>query len=146
MASLLKSALVGTGLAARVTHTGVITRIATYEFLTGTPNVVNDVIQMVPVPIGATVLNVELACNILGASTILAVGDGDQVDRFIKGSDVSILGGTARLGAGQTAATQLTAYGYKYAADDTIDVKVTTASTASGLGKIQLTVQYTMDA
>jgi len=116
---------------------------STYEATTKL--IINDVIQMCKVPAGATVVEVVLSCDDLDTSAtpaaVLAVGDGDDVDRYIKDSTIGQTGGTVRLGSGIVIADCL---GYEYTAADTIDVKITTAPAAGGTGTITLAVFYTM--
>lgn len=88
--------------------------------------VINDVIQMVRVPNGARVVNMEIYSDDLdsGGPTILFdVGDGSVTDRF---------GASLTLGqsAGFVRGIQTKdGFGYQYTADDTIDLKVHTAPT-----------------
>lgn len=108
--------------------------------------VVNDIVQCVQVPVGATIMEVILNVTDLDTSTglVLAVGDGGDDDRFIKGSTIGQTGGTVRLGSGivDNACNQ-----YTYTADDTIDVKVTTAPTTGATsGTIGLAVSYTLQS
>lgn len=117
--------------------------IETYEAATAL--VINDVIEMIPVPAGATVAEMFLATDDLdtGTTIVLAVGDGDDDDRYIAGSTIGQAGGNASIGAGITAAS--VACIHTYSAADTIDVKVTTAPTGGGTGTIVLAVRYTMN-
>jgi hypothetical protein len=107
----------------------------------------NDVIQLVQVPKNATILDVIINITDMDTSTGFAfsVGDGNVTDRYIKTSTIGQTGGTVRLGSGITdnACNQ-----YKYTADDTIDLKVTTAATgtAATTGTIGCTVIYTMQS
>lgn len=105
--------------------------------------VVNDVIQMVKMPIGATILEVILGTDDLDSdgspAIVLEVGDATTVGRFIAGSTVAQAGGVVRLGV-------IDGMHYTYTAEDTIDVKVSTApATGATSGGISLTVIYTMD-
>ena len=109
----------------------------------GTTLVIDDVIQMVKIPAGATVLDMILDCADIDAATdlLLSVGDADSLTRFISSSTVGQAGGIVRLsvpGGSQ----------YAYTADDTIDVSVTAAATGTAVvaGILKLTVIYTMDA
>ncbi len=103
----------------------------------------NDVIEMVKVPAGATVLDVILVTDDLdagGAPAItLDVGDGVVPNYYISGSTAGQAGGLERAGA-------LTAHPKTYAAEDTVDVTVSVApATGATTGKISLTALYTMD-
>jgi hypothetical protein len=109
----------------------------------------NDVIQMVKIPAGATVLDLTIACDDLdsnGTPTIvLDVGDGDDTDRFIDGSTIGQAGGSAKLGAG--VATGNAAFNYTYTTADTIDVLVQAGpATGATSGQITMSVIYTMQS
>lgn len=123
----------------------VISVTETYTFLAA--QALNDVIQMVKIPSGATVLDVILSCDDIDSNgspaVTLDVGDGSDTDRFIAVSTIGQTGGTARLGSG---ITDDTCHGYTYTADDTIDVLIHAApATAVYSGKsISMTVLYTM--
>ena len=100
----------------------------------------NDVIQMVKVPKGATVLDVILVSTDIDTNgspaVVLAVGDGDDNDYYVTGSTIGQAGGIVRSNA-------LTAKPKTYTADDTIDVTVTTAAATAATGTISLTVLFT---
>lgn len=106
----------------------------------GTGFVINDVVQMVKVAKNTTILGVTLSVDDLDSSTgiRLQVGDGDVADRFITASSIGEAGGVATLNnhAGHL---------YTYTADDTIDIKVSTAAggTAATTGKLRLSVRTT---
>lgn len=108
--------------------------------------VINDIIQMVKVPKGATVTDLDLSVDDLdtGAALTLSVGDGTTADRFIKTSTIGQAGGTVSLGSGNTGAAAADALAYQYTDDDTIDVKVIAAPAGGGTGTIRLAVGYTM--
>jgi hypothetical protein len=105
----------------------------------------NDLLKMVPIPNGATVLDViaDIPTGGLdtGTSITWTVGDDGDEDRYITTQTVgqSSAGGIVRMNAaGGT---------YKYTADNTIDIKITAgAGTNTTTGTIKLTVIYTMDA
>lgn len=106
--------------------------------------VISDVVQMVRVPAGATILEVTLATDDLdtgAAAIVLDVGDGTTTDRFI---DASL---AAQVAANDVVSriNQVDGLNYKYTAEDTIDVIVATApATGTTSGTIRLTVTYTM--
>lgn len=108
----------------------------------GTAFVINDVVQMVKVTSGTTILSVLLSVDALDSSTgiVTAVGDGSDDDRFITGATIGRSGAT-----GIQAINAHTGHLYAYTTDDTIDFKVTTAATgtASVTGKIRLSVRVT---
>lgn len=116
--------------------------------------VVNDVIQMVKIPSGATILDVVLSSTDLDTASspaiVLDVGDDGDTDRFIDGAEIAQGGGIARLGSGATSAAHVTTtqagHCYTYTADNTIDVHVQVAPTTGATsGTIRLGVCYTME-
>ena len=137
----LKSNKVTANAPARDLPSGVLAVVGTYAL--GAALALNDVIQMVTVPAGATILDVLLAVTDLDTggspAIVLTVGDGGDTDRFVTASTVGQAGGVARLNA-------TTGAGYKYTAKDTIDVLVSTGpATGATSGTVSLTVLYTMD-
>lgn len=139
MASTFTSAKVAAGIQPE-TRMGVNEVSAEYEIAAAL--VINDVIQMVKIPQGARIHDVILATDDLestGTASVLAVGDGSDDDRFITGSTIGQAGGIERLNA-------MDGLLYEYSAEDTIDVKCTTAPTTGATsGTIRLVVRYTMD-
>jgi hypothetical protein len=109
--------------------------------------IINDVIQMVKVPVGATILEILLGVDDLdsGTDVTLSVGDGSDVDRFIEAATIGQGGGVVRLGQGVTGAAAAGCMNYEYTAEDTIDIKVIAAPTG-GTGTLKLAVIYTMQS
>lgn len=105
----------------------------------------DDVIQMVTLPIGATVVDVVLSVDQLDSGTdfLISVGDGDDVDRYIASSTIAQGGGTVRIGDTITGAAAANCLGKEYTAEDTIDVYITLQGTGN-TGTIKLAVRYTM--
>jgi hypothetical protein len=107
-------------------------------FTVATALTVNNVIEMVPVYAGETVLDIILVTDDLDTAgspaIVLDVGDGVDTDRYIDGTTVGQTGGTARLGSGITTAKTI---GYVYPADDTVDVLV---QVAPGTGATDVTI------
>lgn len=116
---------------------------------TGDGSAAGDILQMVTVPKGATILDMALSAEDLDTNATptitLSVGDGDDDDRFIVASTVAQAGGIVRLGVGVAAADIDGAHGFKYTAQDTIDVKIVAAAATKAAGNITLTVWYTLD-
>lgn len=108
----------------------------------GTAFVINDIVQMVKVAAGSTVVDVVLAVDALDSSTgiVTAVGDGGSAGRFISG---------ATIGRSSAAGVQyLNVAGglnYAYTTADTIDFKVTTAASGTAVtsGIVRLAVRIT---
>lgn len=140
MASTFKSAKCADGVQPRC---GIGVTSVSGEYSIAAALVINDVIQMVKIPKGATILDMVLAADDLDTNVspaiTLDVGDGTTADRFIAASTIAQGGGVARLG-------QVDGVQFTYTADDTIDVKVKAApGTGATEGHIRLTVLYTMD-
>ena len=99
-----------------------------------------DVIHMVKIPAGATLLDLLLDVDDLDAGTdlLLSVGYTGALTAFISSSTVGQAGGVVRL---------LVAGGTQklFAADDTIQVSATVGAGTTKTGTISLTVLYTMD-
>lgn len=110
--------------------------------------VVNDVFQMVKVPKNATILEVICALddNDGGSAAIADVGDGTTTGRFISATTISQGGGVVRLGQGITGVSAADCLAYTYTAEDTVDIKFTTAPASTGTGTMTLVVIYTMNS
>lgn len=126
------------GVPARYQEKGVFVDVATYEC---SSLAANEVIQFINVAPGVTVLEMRLDFDDLGTGVTVDVGDGDDVDRFMDGVDVSTASGTARMGAGITVAPY-TAFPKTYTTADTIDGKILGAAAT---GTITLTVFMTAE-
>lgn len=101
------------------------------DFTSGTAAAALDVPENAFVVGGYFVI--DTAFNSATSDTI-TVGDGVSANRYASGVN------------GQTAAaTALTLTGYKYTADDTIDITWTGAGTAPTAGAGRLVVQYAID-
>ena len=140
MATLTSSKVAST-VQARSGVNGVIAVYATYTLTAALA--LNDVIQMVKVPAGATILSVKLTADDLDSNgspaIVLDVGDGSDTDRFIDGATIGQAGGIT---AEQNVRT---GFNYEYTAEDTIDVLVQVApATGATSGDIKLQVMYTM--
>lgn len=92
----------------------------------------NSVIQLVPIPLGAQILDIIVQCTALGASRTLDIGDDGDLDRFFDGLPAeyallsrfaSEMGGAAANTAGNVTHGSA-ALGYEYTASNTIDAKV----------------------
>lgn len=131
----------------REPHSGVFALKGVFAHPTsGDGSAAGDIIQMVKVAKGTTVLEVILTAEDLDTGTTieLDVGDGGDVDRYIDGSTIGQAGGVARSGAGVAAAVADGIF-YTYTEDDTIDVKVVAAATGKTAGNITLVVLCTME-
>lgn len=155
MATVYSDLFTSAGVAVKPTrepHSGVFYREARYTIpATGDGTAANDIIQMIPVAKGTTV--VDLAVYITDVDTdgspahTFDVGDGDDVDRFIDGSTKGQTGGRAFLGdsVAATVAGVGGAVGYTYTADDTIDIKIVTAAATKAAGAVYMVATLSME-
>lgn len=134
-----QSDMVANGYQARWLPSGV--QAVTVEFDATTALVLDDIIEMVNVAAGTTVLDVLLSTEDLdsGAGLLLDVGDGDDDDRYLAADDVGQAGGVARMDLHG-------GHGHRYTSDDTIDIHVDTAPAGDGTGVLRLTVLMTAEA
>lgn len=109
--------------------------------LTSAP-ALNDLIQMMTIPAGATICSVVLDSDKLdsnGTPTIkFDVGDGTVANRYLAASTLPQQGGAA-------VANVAAAYGYQYTSNTPLYVKVNTAAATFQAGTVRLLVEYTMD-
>jgi hypothetical protein len=124
---------VAAGIPARAQEKGVFCEVSTYEMSTTAQN---DVIQMVKVAAGTTVVDGYIVYDALGASTTVDVGDGDDDDRWISAQATSSAGHTRFGEAGGTA------FPRNYTSDDTIDI---TLEGGAGTGTITMVVFMTRE-
>lgn len=128
---------------------GICSASATYTFLAALVD--EDVIEMVRIPAGATVLDWILDIPATGLDTgtaiVFDVGDGGSTGRFATGCVQGRSSAGAIVRPGSTGANIAGSTQYQYTAEDTIDFHVTTAPTTGvAEGVLKLTVFYTMDA
>ena len=136
MATLTATAAQAT-VSAKYNINGDITRVVQYGFTAAQS--VGDVVQMMKVPRGAIISNLQLWTDEFGGGNItFTVGDGNAAARYL---------GSASSSASIAVALSLlrSAVGYTYTADDTIDVAVTTTTSATAVGVIKMRVTYTLD-
>jgi len=114
----------------------VVGRSVLYTFVAAQS--AGDVIQMIPVPKGAVVLDlaVQWALGAGAAITQGSIGDGNSANRYY---------GSLSASAGNTIVHMTTGLGYSYSAEDTIDIVVGTATSASAAGTVRMTVLYAFD-
>lgn len=116
---------------------GVCSVFGTVELTSVTAN---DVVQMVKIPIGASILDVKISGD--GAGTIVGtvtVGDGNDADRYMPA--VSVSGAMVAQGLDSIAG----GLGYEYSADDTIDLTFSAVSAGSGTLTLRMQALYTLD-
>lgn len=117
-------------------------KFATGSYALTAALVVDDIIQMVKVPAGATVFDILMKVPDLdtgGSPAItLDVGYGGDDDYWVAASTAGQAGGLVR-------ATAATAAPLTFTSEDTIDIHVDTApATGATTGTIYLTVFYSM--
>ena len=114
---------------------GIVASSVVYSF-TAVSLTAGDVIQLVKVPQGATVVGMYLSATTSAGS--ITIGDGVDTDRYHSGYQMSVSAGVS----GMTGIY----VPYTYSTDDTIDATVS-ASVSMSLanGAINFTVLYAMD-
>lgn len=104
----------------------------------------DDVIKMIPVYAGEEVIDLELISADLDTNgspaIVLAVGDSVDEDRYIAGSTIGQAGGRAVKGAGISGKPN---FPYVYAANDNLQVKVTTGP-GTGATSVDITLVATI--
>lgn len=115
---------------------GMISRSVKHTFSPAQSS--GDIIQMMPIPKGAHIHDVILCTDGLGGGALtVTLGDGNSATRYF-GSISTNTATVFRVSAGA-------AIGYSYSAEDTIDLVVGTATSASAGTSMRLTVFYSMD-
>jgi hypothetical protein len=128
------------GVPARTSQKGKSLVTVSGEYTTLTKLIAADVIHMVRIPAGATLLDLIFDCAVMDASAALtlSVGYTGALQAFINTSTVGQAGGLERISV--VGGTQKA-----FTAADTIQVSVETGPTDTTLAKMKLTVLYTMD-
>lgn len=134
----------------REPHNGLFYREATYTIAaSGDGTAADDVIQMIPVASGTTVVDLLVAITDVDSGGSPAhtfdVGDGGDPDRFIDGSTKGQTGGVARIGDSVAAAVTDDALGFTYTADDTIDITVIDAAATKAAGVVRMIAVLSME-
>ena len=113
---------------------GLIARSAIFTVTTAASQ--GDVIQMIPIPKGAHIVDVAvLALAPVSMTYTLAVGDGNSSTRFI----------SSATGGSQVITRANAGLGYSYSVEDTIDVTWSVIGSASISSTVRLSVLYEMD-
>lgn len=120
---------------AKYIERGMISRSCLWTFSAAAASA-GDVVQMIRVPAGAHIHDLSVVPDFNAASATFAVnvGDGNSGARFVASAtaDVTVIRATAGIG-------------YSYSAEDTIDITVATAGSASVGATVRVTVFYSMD-
>lgn len=118
----------------RYIENGVVARSVVHTF--SAAQSAGDIVQMIPVPKGALILELSTVYAGLGGGALTTtVGDGNSATRY-NGSVSTNLASVVRASAG---------LGYSYSADDTIDLVIGTATSASAGTTIRMNVLYSFD-
>lgn len=120
---------------AKTLRVGPVAVVSSFSLAAAQSLSAGDVIQMVKIPSGATV--VYLAVGGANGEASWGVGDGLLANRYLSTS-------TRTAGNGLVMMNQLNVP-YTYTTDDTIDIQVTAASISTTTGGFELKVIYTMD-
>lgn len=123
------------GVPARLADTGVFAEVATYEC---SSTAAADVIQMIKVAAGVTLLDLHVVFDDLGVGVTIDVGDGDDPNRYIAAGDVATAAGVLRLNAG-------TGFPRTYDTEDTIDVTIGGAAATGTITLVALLTAQTVD-
>lgn len=124
---------------------GVVSRVVSYSIgATANPNLsTGDVIQMLKVPSGCCILAVDVITDALtGGNYTINVGDGNSTGRYFASLST---GSTSAIFTAATTGFVASSIGYSYSTEDTIDIVVGTATTATAAGVLKLRVSYTME-
>lgn len=114
---------------------GTISRVV--QFTSAVAFSAGDVVQMMRIPNGATIVAVQFANQM--ATGVITVNVGD-------GNDTSAYAASVVLSGSVVALTSMTfrGLGRSYSAEDTIDVQITAISTPAAVSTLALRVDYTM--
>jgi hypothetical protein len=111
----------------------------TQSLTIGTNLLASDILEMVKVPAGATVQEIVLSTTAsLGATSTVEIGDGGDTDRYFAAAN---FGNGA---AGLVRLSNAIGHGFKYTAEDTIDVRIATNATPATGAVVTMTVFYSM--
>lgn len=134
MATFTASAAQSTA-APKYIERGMIARSCIWTFSAAAASA-GDVVQMIRVPAGAHIHDVSVVNDFNAASATFAVnvGDGNSATRYIGSATEDTIVVRAETGVG-----------YSYSVEDTIDIVVATAASASVGATVRVTVFYSMD-
>lgn len=133
----VKADLAAAGVPARYQEKGVFAVVSTYEVAS---LAADTVIEMCKVQAGVTVIGGQVVFDALGSSTTLAVGDSTATT-----FTAQFLAATSSSSAGTASLLDGSKFPKTYTVDDTIDIQVSGATTASS-GTITLIVLMTAEA
>ncbi len=141
---------IGSGITARAVHAGV--NSVTFEYTLTDTLSDGDIIEMVKIPDGATVLDIiaslpDVDADSVITETVLAIGDGASEARY---GSFTALGNVVRATPAIANFDASVPFDLELSDNDpngfdTVDVTVTGGSSGTSQGNIKLTVLYTMD-
>ena len=117
---------------------GVLNRVGSYTVATAAL-AVDDVIEMVPIPEDAKIIDMKLGIASASKFSTFDVGDASDVNRFFDGIPTGMVDNTFSLFGDGTS----NGPNYRYTGQDTIDITVLTSQLAVGT-RLDLSVQYIM--
>lgn len=132
------SSKVGTGTPAKSLNVGLVAVTASYSVGATTTLSAGDVIQMVNVPKGATVVYVAFSGG--SGDALVALGDGVTDSRYIAYGTMASASTVVR-----TITLNASNVPYVYSTDDTIDAAISTVSVATITGGFNLTILFSKD-
>ena len=132
------SSKVAAGTPAKGLSVGLVAVTATYSVAAATSLSAGDVIQMVNVPKGATVIYVALSGG--SGDALCSLGDGVSDTRYLAYSSMGSVTSVVR-----TITLNASNVPYVYSTDDTIDVFVSTVSVGTITGGFNLTILFSKD-
>lgn len=119
--------------------TGIETVQQIATLTVGTALIAADVLEMVPVPKGARITNIQvLASGSLGSTLTASIGDGAATARFAAAAALG-QGGASYTTLGVASGASL---GFQYTVNDTIDIVVATAAGGTTGVTITMVVTY----
>lgn len=133
-----QSAKVAAGVSPKGLRVGLAAVSATYSVGAGLSLSAGDVIEMVKVPAGASV--VYLAVSGGSGDALCGVGDGGDSNRYIAHGTMASASSVVR-----TITLHASNTPYVYSVDDTIDIDVSTVSVGTITGGFHLTAIFSMD-
>jgi len=117
---------------------GTVAVTSTFSIPAGQSISITDVIQMIRVPAGATVVFLGVTSTYVQAA--IEVGDGLLTNRYIPVQSTSAAHAAHTFVAGSTNIP------YTYSTDDTLDILATLVSVSSVAGAFYMTAIYTLDS
>lgn len=116
---------------------GLVAVTGTYSVAAATSLSAGDVIQMVKIPQGATLISMSLVGG--SGDALITVGDGVSTARYLGSVTMSSAQPTVRV-------INTASVPYTYSTEDTIDITVGTVSVGTITGGFDMTCVFSMDS